>query len=103
MANFEAVTFTARKRQLEYFVNFIWLAREGRARGKKHVLIYIRLIFISLYHTTKLRLLLLTPIHFNHISFVFLNTPLVSLIHKVGWFCVLGTRVLCVRLPCFVC
>jgi hypothetical protein len=85
MVNLKTFTFIARKRQLEDFVNFIYLVLESRAK-KKHIFISIRLIFLTFYHTTNLRILLLTPIHFDHISFVFLNTPLVSLIHKVGWF-----------------
>jgi len=94
MASFKTLTFTARKRQLEYFVNFICLVHEGRARKKKHILRSIPLIFISFYHATNLRPLLLTPIHFDHISFVFLNTLLFSLIYKVYWFYVLDSRVL---------
>ena len=72
---------------------FVWYMKAEPGK-KKHIFVYIRLIFVSFYHTTNLRLLLLAPIHFDHISFVFLNTPLVSLIHKVGWFYVLGSRVL---------
>jgi hypothetical protein len=92
MANFKTLTFTARKWQLEYFVNFVWYMKAEP--GKKKLLdIYPAYFYIFLPH-------------YKSPSFITYTLPLWSYFFclskhsscfsysQVGWFYVLGSRVL---------